>query len=169
VVIPFVPQVIANGLFAEPGRDVGQPVGNLQGAFALGGAVELFPAGIGESPAPGVPDLRDTEPGIIDREPLAPQSSGLLTDAIPIDLAAMENALQHFLDQFDDLQQGVGGWVRNAGPTPWVFMSLAVVAVAAEIMRRRLEQAQAKEFVTETARRDALRRFPEFNNLKEAE
>ena len=137
-----VPAALPHAVVAEPGPAVGQPAGSQQNAVV--GQNELFPAGTGESPLPDAPDVRDRDIARINRESFSPQASGLLTDVIPIDVSAMENALQQFLDQLDDLGQDVGGWLRTAGPMPWVVLSLGIAAATAEIARRRLQQAHAK-------------------------
>jgi hypothetical protein len=160
---PFGPRDIPNVPLAAPGSDFGPPAGNLHIAAALGGPNDIRVAGLGEPFGPVAPNLPDSD-DVSDGGNFAPQSSGLLNGAIPFDLAAMENALQQFLDQLDGLRQDLGSWLRNVGAMPWVLMTFAVAVAAGEIMRRRLRQVQSQEFVSESAKRDALRWFQTFDN-----
>ena len=118
------------------------------------------------TPLPDAPDVRDRDIARINRESFSPQASGLLTDVIPIDMFRMENALQQFLDQLDDLGQDVGGWLRTAGPMPWVVLSLGIAAATAEIARRRCAGPR-QSGRRGNCPRDALQWVPPFINQKE--
>jgi hypothetical protein len=161
-VVPLAPHDNANALVAAAGNDLG----NLQNAVAVAGPNDIHVAGINPPTGAFVPDVPDSDDDS-ERAILAPLSSGLSNNTIPIDLTATENALQQFLDQLAELRQEVGGWLGNIGPTSWVLMTLTVAAVTGELTRRRLRLAQRQPFVSATAKRDALRWFPAFGNMKE--
>jgi hypothetical protein len=49
----------------------------------------------------------------------------------------LERALRDFLDQVEDLQQGLGSWLASPWGWPSVFMGLAIATVGAEAWKRR--------------------------------
>jgi hypothetical protein len=66
---------------------------------------------------------------------LAPEGSGLATEAGAFDPALLERALREFLDQLAEAERTLGGWL--AQPASWVLMGMAVAAVGAESWYRR--------------------------------
>jgi hypothetical protein len=70
-----------------------------------------------------------------------PSSTGLLADAAPADLAALDRALGQFLDQLAGLRQELTGWLARVGPLPWVLLGAALAVTAHELFRRRLRRS----------------------------
>ena len=122
----------------DPGRGANQPIE----AFTKAGAGGSEIAATGLPPTGPRLNANPVESVPVEQVTFSPESSGLLTEATPFELAAMERALRQFLDQLDELRENVGAWLSDAGPLPWVFLSMAVAALANEILRRRLQQAQ---------------------------
>jgi hypothetical protein len=70
---------------------------------------------------------------------LAPLLSGLVADALPLDLRALEQGLQRFLQQLQEIGRQVIDWEQR-GLSSWVF-AVAVAAIAGEVARRQLRPA----------------------------
>jgi hypothetical protein len=68
---------------------------------------------------------------------LLPQAAGLIAEAMPFDRSSLENAVDQFFDQLEDL--GVGQLVE-AGPVRVLPIALTVIGTVAvaEAARRRL-------------------------------
>ncbi len=82
---------------------------------------------------------------VVEQEPLAPQSAGLVQAGD--DLGAMERAFQDFLTELAELRQAVTSWLGQVGPLPWVLMGLAVTAtVCEETARRRRHGPRSARF-----------------------
>jgi len=58
---------------------------------------------------------------------LAAPPAGGLVDAGAADVNALEQAFEQFLTSVTDVEQGLLGWLRLAGPAPWILMGLALV------------------------------------------
>jgi hypothetical protein len=80
---------------------------------------------------------------------LLPQAAGLIASAVPFDQATLENAVDRFFDQLEEL--GMGQLVEQ-GPTRVIPLSLAVLgtATALEVARRRLRSSHGEGKATET-------------------
>jgi hypothetical protein len=87
---------------------------------------------------------------VVELGQFTPQTFGLLTDGAQVDLVALDSAMQEFLDELDDLQYNVAGWLETIGPYPWLFVSLAVTATMIELFRRRARAARDKGFIAKT-------------------
>lgn len=124
----------------------------LVGLEEAGDALEPEPMGRIEFPIPEN-DIAAAEPASPAVEPYGP-----LSDAAPLNLAAMETALRQFLEQLDELGRQAGGWLADVGPLPWLLMGLAVAAALHEGVRRRLRQVRAE---------NARRWFPGLNGAGE--
>ena len=101
--------------------------------------------------APRLDSGASATPADDDNEAFPPDTSSLLSDAPPFDLAAMDRALQQFLEPLDDLRDNVGALVGNVGLVPWAFMSLAVAAALFEIARRRRTDLVTSDLLTSNA------------------
>ena len=79
---------------------------------------------------------------------LLPQAAGLVANALPLDEAALEKAVDQFFEQLEEL--GVGQLVEQA-PTHVIPLSLALLSTmtAAEVVRRRLRSRNGESKATE--------------------
>jgi hypothetical protein len=114
--------------------------------------MEAPPEPSGESPSPGPsptasPATPESEaaiatplspdPPVADsREIPAPRGAGLIADVLPVDRAALEEAVNRLLDRFEDLA------APSEGQAPWLSPTLALglAAAALEVARRRLRR-----------------------------
>jgi hypothetical protein len=89
---------------------------------------------------------------------LTPEASGLADPHPQFDTAALERALQRFLDQYGELHQDLAGWLARLGPLPWALIGIALASVGVALNRRR-----SSDFPCELAARAAgvlLTSFP---------
>jgi hypothetical protein len=77
---------------------------------------------------------------------LLPQLAGMVQDVVPVDMAALEQGVQRFLDRVAGLSQS--GVQTRYGLVAWAA-ALAGAAVAGELARRRLRQTQRGLALTE--------------------
>jgi|GEM_PF-5843340 len=86
-----------------------------------------------------------------------PMVAGLLGDILPCDLVALEQGMQHWLQEVSQVSQWVAAEVAAAPPASWFLATLVGGAIAAEMLwhRQRTLAAQGSE-----EDRDAYWRFP---------
>lgn len=135
---------------------VNQPVGavTVQGALPVAGtealatpdAVVNVSTDQGDSPHSNATD--QLLGGTQQTKLLLPQAAGLIANALPLDEAALEKAVDRFFDQLEEL--GVGQLVEQA-PTHVIPLSLALLSTmtAAEVVRRRLKSRNGESKPTE--------------------
>ena len=80
---------------------------------------------------------------VADSEDDSPRETDQLVESLPLDLAKLDRAIQHYLDQID----GVGGILADLlagdGPQPWLIG--ATVTCAAAVIARRCARRRRSE------------------------
>jgi hypothetical protein len=102
-----------------------------------------------------------------EQENVTPERSDMAIEAAPFDMIAMENALQQFLDQATQLRDHVGSWIGQTGLWPWLILTTALTALAHELVRRRLQQNQAAQVMTEQGSLEVLSWYRGFHGPDE--
>jgi hypothetical protein len=87
----------------------------------------------------------------------APMVAGLLGDILPCDLVALEQGMQHWLQEVSQVSQWVAAEVAAAPPGSWFLATLVGGAIAAEMLWHR-QRALAGQGSGEDS--DAYWRFP---------
>ncbi len=88
----------------------------------------------------------EVDPPVIGKQEsklLLPQAAGLIANALPFDETALEQAVDRFFDQLDELGMGQ---IVESGPNHVIPLSLAMLGTitAAEAARRRLRARNAE-------------------------
>jgi hypothetical protein len=143
--------------FAVP--DAGRAPNQNPGPVGRADLLDLTP------PADGAPAARlnldgPLAPALPDGNSYLPETSGLLTDAAPFELAAMERALQQYLDQVNDFSENMVGWLSEVGPTPWILMGMAVAGALHELIRRRRHHIDKRRLLASKGGADGLYWLP---------
>jgi len=156
IVLPETPGI------AAPAALVG--AGASTGGTANGG--ELLPGPGGDGQLQFV--IANQRASLLMPDPgsFSPETSGLVEDATPFNLASIENALQHFLDQIGDVQENAG-WMNSAGTWSWMLGATVVAAAVHEIVRRRLRHHQRGLFATEQLHAEAYGFLPGMDPFKD--
>jgi hypothetical protein len=93
--------------------------------------------------------MRESE--TVEEPPPAPRSSDLLTDFLPISQASLEDAIDHFLGQFEILDGELTDWSSLTGLLPAMAV-VATAALASEVVRRRSHGNEAEDGEEDFAR-----------------
>jgi hypothetical protein len=151
----------------------GESVGNQQNELGLGSLpksalanlVTTETAANVTAPAPngGIVPPRDSASSSDPEEAPLPHAAGLISEVLPLDRAGLEQAIDQFFDQLEEL--GVGQLVEH---WPVHVIPLSVVAIgtvtAAEIARRQLRSKKNRGYAAwrqDPLGSEELRAFPE--------
>ena len=87
--------------------------------------------------------------GIIDRIMAgdSPRESDQLAESLPLDLAKLDQAIQHYLDQIDGVSDILADLMAGDGPHPWL-MGAAVTCVAVVVARRYARRRRSEPVLT---------------------
>ncbi len=134
----------------EPGHVTTAPNGSYHDPDGPGGDVVHEDHGDTAEPASSAPSQSASEP--------SPRCADLLTEFLPFDRAALDQAIDRFLTPLEDLGSELAAWEPPAGLIP-VTAIVAGAALTAEVARRRAHSNTVVVAATVDSREEFVR-FP---------